>query len=681
MPLIETRGALTSRAYGEFSAPSVVPSYIEDVFSTYLYTSDFPAVAKTITNGVNLSSNGGMVWIKCRSHNLGASSHVLVDTARGAQKVLSINNGSEVTDSQSLTAFNSTGFSIGTQVQINAGYGSYVSWTFRNQPKFFDVVTYTGNATLRDVSHSLGSVPGAIFIHARNASGSGWLVYHRSVGTQNFMVLNTTDAQASSSNWMPTAPTSTTFPLSAALANSAATTYVAYLFAHDAGGFGAAGTDNVISCGSFTTDGSGNATVTLGWEPQWIMRKSSSSTATGWEIGDNMRGLLAPPSGSPFLTANTALAESSLGTRVFGPTATGFTAVGSPSTTYIYIAIRRGPMRTPTSGTSVYSNLAYTGDQTDNRILSQGSSAPNDLFMFMDRTNGAGTFSSNGLGSPVYDRLRGISVSNTSASKTAPALGTQFTNAETGVYAFTLADTQTNFSVSGNLGALNTSAVEMAVQMFRRAPGFFDVVCWTGDGVHPRNISHNLGVAPEVIITKNQGGTTPSIVDWIVGSNYLISSGTSFQPVARLNTTDAAFNNNAYFAGDPTATTFSVTTHRNSAGTTYVGYLFASCPGVSKVGFYTGTGTGTTQQINCGFTGGARFVLIKRASLTGNWYVWDTARGLVAGNDPYIRLNSINPETTGTDYIDPLSSGFEISSTAPAEINSSGARFFYIAIA
>ena len=108
-------------------------------------------------------------------------------------------------------------------------------------------------------------------------------------------------------------------------------------------------------------------------------------------------------------------------------------------------------------------------------------------------------------------------------------------------------------------------------------------------------------------------------------------------------------------------------------------YLFATCPGVSKVGSYTGTGT--TLQLNCGFTSGARFVLIKRTDSPGEWYVWDTARGIIAGNDPYLLLNSTAVEVTNTDYIDTYNPGFEISSTAPAAINALNGTYIFLAIA
>jgi len=130
----------------------------------------------------------------------------------------------------------------------------------------------------------------------------------------------------------------------------------------------------------------------------------------------------------------------------------------------------------------------------------------------------------------------------------------------------------------------------------------------------------------------------------------------------------------------PTSSQFYLTDSNrvNGSSGTYVAYLFATLAGVSKVGSYTGTGT--TKQIDCGFTGGARFVLIKRTDSTGDWYVWDSARGIVAGNDPYLLMNSTAAEVTNTDYIDTYSAGFEISSTAPAAINASGGSFIFFAV-
>ena len=199
-----------------------------------------------------------------------------------------------------------------------------------------------------------------------------------------------------------------------------------------------------------------------------------------------------------------------------------------------------------------------------------------------------------------------------------------------------------------------------------------DVVCYTGTG-SARTVTHNLGAAPEFMIVRSRGPE-----NWFT---YHSSLGpTKRGPCLDLgdggNTGTSYWNNTA-----PTSTVFTVGTDggTNSSATNYIAYLFSSLSGISKVGSYTGNGT--TQQINCGFTNGARFVMIKRLGVNSGWYVWDSARGIVSGNDPYLLMNSTAAENTSTDYIDPYSAGFEISSTAPADINANGDSFIFLAIA
>ena len=117
-------------------------------------------------------------------------------------------------------------------------------------------------------------------------------------------------------------------------------------------------------------------------------------------------------------------------------------------------------------------------------------------------------------------------------------------------------------------------------------------------------------------------------------------------------------------AAQPSATTLFLANYdsTNQNGKYYIAYLFASLSGVSKIGTYTGTGGNVG--VDCGFTAGARFVLIKRTDSSGDWYYWDTARGIVGGNDPYLLTNSTAAEVTNTDYIDPLNSGFTVTSSA-----------------
>ena len=286
-----TTGGYSGTAPGEWTLQSQMQAqgggtwpaqpiwYVEDVFSTYLYTGN--GSTQTITNNINLSTYGGLVWAKNRSG--AGQSHELIDTVRGATKYLSSNaTSAQTTDATSLTAFTSSGFSIGSDAQINGNTVTFASWTFRKQVKFFDIVTYTGNGSNRTISHNLGSVPGCIIVKKTSAVQE-WVVYHRATSATpqtNYLILNTTGALGSANYWNSTAPTDSVFSVSGqGSVNENGATYVAYIFAHNAGGFGLTGTDNVISCGSYTGDGTTTKVVSLGYEPQYVLLKRTSSTS------------------------------------------------------------------------------------------------------------------------------------------------------------------------------------------------------------------------------------------------------------------------------------------------------------------------------------------------------------------------------------------------------------------
>jgi hypothetical protein len=630
-------------------------AFIENLFSTYLYTGT--GAAQTITNGIDLSTNGGLVWTKCRSN---AANNALFDTGRGTTKYLSSNlTNAQATEANGITAFGTTGYTFGNNYDLNESTFTYASWTFRKQPKFFDIVTYTGNGTSgRAIPHNLGSAPGFIAVKVLSAVDN-WECYHRGItfNSANVLWLNSSNALTTGGARFTSQPTSTDFYVgSDSGVNGSGQTYVAYLFAHDAGGFGVSGTDNVISCGSFTTNGSGNATVNLGYEPQWLMIKETSGTGQWW-MQDTMRGFTTAAANGALLEANTADAEIA-GAGVGSPTATGFTISGQTgSATHIYIAIRRGPMAVPTVGTSVFAPVAYTGNNTNYRAIQSGFTA--DAFWYDPRNI-------TGYGSVWFDRLRGaVNYLITGGSRGVDAEATYAT--------YTALDTNNGWKTGNNpaAGDINSTGTNLIAWMLQRAPGFFDEVCYTGTGSATTQ-THNLGAVPELVIWKRRSSTS----DWRVWqSSFSVNDG------VYLNLNFAKDTISTVQTAIPTATVLNLSTgaYTNASGSTYVAYMFATVAGVSKVGSYTGTGT--TAQINCGFTTGARFVLIKRTDSTGDWYVWDSARGIVAGNDPYLLLNSDAAEVTGTDYVDTYSAGFEISSTAPAAINANGGTFIFLAIA
>ena len=665
MPLQATSGAASYDAFG--GGVPVVPNYIEEVFSTYLYTST--GSNQTITNGIDLSTKGGLVWVKGRN---AVKDNVLVDTLRGVSNSI-VSNTTDAQDFSSgnyVNAFSTTGFGVSGIGAVGGTNNTFATWTFRKQPKFFDVVTWTGDETgARTLSHNLGSVPGCIIVKRYEGDPQSWEVYHQSLGNTQGLHLDLTNAASTwSGYWNNTSPTATQFTVGANknAGGSPTSRYVAYLFAHNAGGFGLTGTDNVISCGSYTGNGSADGpSINLGYEAQYVLIKRTDNPAS-WYCQDNMRGMSQTQ--TSLLVPNTSDAESA-GSLYVSATATGFkinssfSGFNSSSATYIYIAIRRGPMKVPTSGTSVFAPFYAS--------YSEGAAITTNFPIDLSMWKGDVTYNWS-----WQDRLRGTPTSTGSGG---PALASNSTAAETTSYTavgITKLDSNTRGSVSYQADSGRSNAA--AYFMLRRAPSFFDEVCYTGVG-GTATFSHNLTVIPELLIIKRRSGVSswPTLYNF-VGSTFNKLQGLNQDGGAATNT----YTDGAGLGGAPTATTFTVDSSStfNGSGSTFVAYLFATCAGVSKVGSYTGNGS--TQQINCGFTGGARFVMIKRTDSAGDWIVYSSALGIVAGNDRTVLFNASNASTTFGDTLDALSSGFELGpDSALFNINSNGGTYIFLAIA
>ena len=135
-------------------------TYVDDVFSTYLYKGN--ETARSINNGVD-NTKGGMVWVKNRDNS--AFPPYIYDTERGVNKQLrTSSSAAETTGSDTLTSFNNDGITIGNDTMINRNGDNHVAWNFRKAKGFFDIVTYTGNGANRTIDHSLGCIPGSIWI-------------------------------------------------------------------------------------------------------------------------------------------------------------------------------------------------------------------------------------------------------------------------------------------------------------------------------------------------------------------------------------------------------------------------------------------------------------------------------------------------------------------------------------
>jgi len=614
------------------------------------YDIDTIGDGKIIRNDIDLDGEGGLVWTKARvSTSGGNTGHALIDTERGSNKWLSTSaTSAEATNANLITSFNSDGYSVGTggPYWTNDNGYNYASWTFRKQPGFFDVVTGTADSSGNvSFSHNLGSTPGMVIIKRLDNGVTGWLTWHRSFSNtvRDYMLLNASDSKytAGFDVWNVT---DSTVDLNFGFTSPAESDYVAYLFAHDAQDFGTDEDESIIKCGSFTGP---TATINLGFEPQWLLIKPSSTTAN-WAIYDVMRGQSVGGTAQE-LYPNLSNAEGSGG--LFGtvnPEPTGFSVTGGYSASHIYVAIRRPhkPAK-ELAATDLFAPTVFA-----NPSVSTTTGFPVDMFIQQARNT-----DSNAL---IVDRLRDTG-----------GLVTQQTSSENGYWGPISGVTFDD--MDGFLTDWSVGASSYAGWAFKRAPGFFDVVAYTGNGTAGRTVSHNLGVAPEMMWVKkrNSSGT-----GWSV---YLASVGATKK--AQLNYNGAPYTNSDWNNTNPTASVFSLgsSSDVNQNSDTYIAYLFATVDGISKVGSYTGTGSDV--DVDCNFSAGARFVLVKRADSTGDWYLWDSERGIVAGNDPYLLLNSTAAEVTSTDYIDPLSSGFTITSGAPAALNASGGNYIFLAIA
>ena len=318
----------------------------EDYFNTVLYTGN--GSTQSIT-GVGFQPD--WVWIKDRTD--GTSSHRLIDSVRGATKeIYSDLTNAENTDTNGLTSFNSDGFSVGTTNGYNKNTDTFVSWNWlaggtassntdgsitssvsANTDAGFSIVSYTGNATAgATVGHGLGSVPKMIITKGRSFADD-WLCYNENLGNGKYIILNKTNASASSTlPWNSTTPTSSVFTLgSSGTTNNNGGTIIAYCFAEKKG---------YSKMGSYVGNGSTDGTyIHLGFKPAWLMIKKTDTT-NSWFIGDNKRD--TDNQVEKELVANGSTAESTSGTLDFLSNGFKLTStrsrVNTSGGTYIYMA-------------------------------------------------------------------------------------------------------------------------------------------------------------------------------------------------------------------------------------------------------------------------------------------------------------------------------------------------------
>ena len=265
-----------------------------DYFNNVLYTGN--ASARTITTGMQPD----MVWTKARN----AAHHgIITDATTGAGKRLrtSVTNAQD-TNGSSVASFISTGYTLTDNATINGNTETNVSWSWKggggqgssntdgtinttytsaNTTSGFSISQYTGTGSAATIGHGLGAIPKMIIVK-RLDSTSQWSVYHESVGNTKHVILNSTAAQVTSTNyWNDTSPTASVFSIGAGTdVNASGGTYVAYCWAQKTG-FSAFGKyfGNYVDNGPF---------VYTGMKPKFILIRQYNDTGQ-WRIYDTLR--------------------------------------------------------------------------------------------------------------------------------------------------------------------------------------------------------------------------------------------------------------------------------------------------------------------------------------------------------------------------------------------------------
>ncbi len=330
-----------------------------DYFNTKLYTG---TGSEHAISGIGFAPN--LVWLKCRSD---ANNPMLFDTVRGATKNLYPNlTTAEGTEAQSLKSFDSDGYTLGTESDINGSSKTNVGWNWKaggsassnsngsitssvsaNQDAGFSIVSYTGNSSnSQTVGHGLGVAPSMVIIKNRVRSDEGWWTQHTSfaVGTY-YALLNSTSAAGNSggTNIFNGFPTSTVFNINDGRGvNESGSGHIAYCFAEKQG---------YSKFGSYTGNGSTDGTfVYTGFKPAFILWKKSSASGTNWVIFDNKRDTYNAT--NHYLLPNLSNAEGTsdscdLLSNGFKWRSTDGGSNGSGST-FIYMAFAENPFVTST---------------------------------------------------------------------------------------------------------------------------------------------------------------------------------------------------------------------------------------------------------------------------------------------------------------------------------------------
>ena len=322
-----------------------------EYFNPVLYTGN------EATNVITTGLANDFVWVKAKDS--GGVNHYLFDSVRGVQKNIHSNtNDGENTEANTLTAFNSTGFTLGSDAQVNGSGQPHISWNWKaggtassntdgsittnasvNTTAGFSIVIYTGTGSNATIGHGLGVKPDAVFFKRLDTTG-GWASYHSVLGATKYMRLDSTSGeQTATDEFQNTEPTSSVISIGTDGAVNG-TSMVAYCFA-DVKGFS--------KFGSYVGNGSSDGTfVYTGFKPAFVLMKNTVDSGASWQMFDNKRDV--DNVANHRLFPNASSAESTDADNNIDIISNGFNMrtsngdTNSNGVTFIYMAFAENPL-------------------------------------------------------------------------------------------------------------------------------------------------------------------------------------------------------------------------------------------------------------------------------------------------------------------------------------------------
>lgn len=623
---------------------------VDDLFQNTLYNGDGQNSRDIPLARIDPTDGEALVWVK----SLGSShNHFLTDNSRGMTRTIMTNGlGNQQSISDGIKAFNSNSYTVGSNAAVNSSIGyRYIGQVFKKHEHFFDIVQYTGNGDSNGkvVSHNLGSKPGFIMIKNLSQNSTEWAVWHHTQ-FDKYANFSTGGFGNSSSYWANTDPNASTFKVGTATeVNASGNQYIAYLFGHDQAVFGPDSDEPIIKCGSYTGSGSAEQLINVGFEPQWLLVKRTTS-GEHWSIFhgvDGWRGVGEGDSSRIFINNNgaqSAVGRCHIDARGFRFINESTSAVNGSGQNYIYVAIRRS-QRIFDTPTDVFED-DYRRGWSSPRPRFEGCNPEPDFVIY--RENQPSTYfqmSNRHLSSGRY-----IPINNDAGRQS-----------DSGRY---------EWRKQGGFGTTANSDSTRLAWMFKRARKFCDVVHYYGNG-SSNAIYHGLGAEPKLVFVCPSTPLPISVFNFSSGGGkYMhLKNGTADSPQSSSSHWDnTAPTSNILYLGSNNDV--------NANNTPYHAYLFGDCPGISKIGTYTGSTDSVV--VDCGFQ--PRAVWIKNLSSSAHWWFCTTQTGINPGNDNAFMFSGTDASTSSYNIINLTATGFSAIATNN-DWNGNGNTYLFWAIA